>query len=85
MQAALERHDSILRKNIEAHGGHVFKTVGNAFCAVFVTASGAPEEALASQRALLAQGWDKTGPVRVRMGLHAGTANERDQTAQPVV
>ncbi len=34
MQAALARHDVILREAIEAHGGHVFKTVGDAFYAV---------------------------------------------------
>ncbi|HSH77816.1 MAG TPA: adenylate/guanylate cyclase domain-containing protein, partial [Herpetosiphonaceae bacterium] len=31
MQTALARHDAILRGVIEAHGGHVFKTVGDAF------------------------------------------------------
>src|SRR5688500_11318438 len=77
MQAALNRHDAILRDNIEGRGGHVFKTVGDAFCAVFPTAPEALEAALAAQRALLAQGWGGVGPLRVRMALHAGTANER--------
>jgi class 3 adenylate cyclase len=31
MQAALDRHDEILHNSIEGHGGHVFKTVGDAF------------------------------------------------------
>ena len=57
MQAALDRHDAILRDNIEGHGGHVFKTVGDAFCAVFPTAPEALEAALAAQRTLLAQEW----------------------------
>jgi len=52
MQGALARHDSILQKTIEGHKGHVFKTVGDAFCAVFVTAAGALEAALGAQRAL---------------------------------
>src|SRR5215212_1514591 len=30
MQAALERHDEILRSCIEEHEGYVFKTVGDA-------------------------------------------------------
>ena len=38
MRAALARHDEILRSAIEANGGHVFKTVGDAFCAAFPTA-----------------------------------------------
>ncbi len=33
MQAALARHDAILREAIEGHGGVVFKTVGDAFYA----------------------------------------------------
>ncbi len=33
MKAALQRHDHILRSAIEQHNGHVFKTVGDAFCA----------------------------------------------------
>jgi len=37
MQIALARHDVILRQGIESHGGHVFKTVGDAFFAAFIT------------------------------------------------
>jgi class 3 adenylate cyclase len=40
MKLALARHDSILRQAIETHHGKVFKTVGDAFYAVF---SGVPE------------------------------------------
>ena len=72
MQAALDRHDAILHEAIEGHGGHVFKTVGDAFCAVFATATNALEAALQAQRALLAQEWGGIGPLRVRMALHAG-------------
>jgi class 3 adenylate cyclase len=32
MKLAIERHDAILRAAIEAHRGHVFKMVGDAFC-----------------------------------------------------
>ena len=39
MHTALARHDAVLRSVIEAHGGHVFKTVGDAVCAAFATAS----------------------------------------------
>jgi class 3 adenylate cyclase len=31
MQEAVRRHDAILRATITEHGGHVFKTVGDAF------------------------------------------------------
>jgi len=38
MRSALARHDEILRSVIEERGGHVFKTVGDAFCAAFPSA-----------------------------------------------
>ena len=78
MQGALARHDEILRDAIEQHGGYVFKTVGDAFCCAFPTAPGAVEAALVAQRALLGEGSEKTGPLRVRMALHMGAAEERD-------
>jgi predicted ATPase/class 3 adenylate cyclase len=78
MQAALARHDEILKRAIEEHGGYVFKTVGDAFCAAFATAHDALEAALEAQRGLLASRWEDTGPLRVRMALHVGEAEERD-------
>jgi predicted ATPase/DNA-binding SARP family transcriptional activator len=57
MSAALARHDTLLRQAIEAHGGVVFKRVGDAFCAVFATAPEALAAALAGQRALQAEPW----------------------------
>lgn len=78
MSEALSRHDEILRTAIEAHNGHVFKTVGDAFHATFSAAPDALEAALEAQRALLHEAWDLTGPLRVRMALHTGAAEERD-------
>jgi predicted ATPase/class 3 adenylate cyclase len=78
MQAALVRHDEILRRAIEGDGGHVFKTVGDAFCSAFSTAPDALEAALEAQRGLLSSEWEHTGPLRVRMALHMGAAEERD-------
>ena len=78
MSEALARHDEILRTSIEAHDGHVFKTVGDAFHATFSTAPAALEAALEAQRALLHEEWAETGPLRVRMALHTGTAEERE-------
>jgi class 3 adenylate cyclase len=49
MSQALARHDEVLREAIEAHEGHVFKTVGNAFCGAFPTAPDALEAALEAQ------------------------------------
>ena len=39
MRFALARHDAMLREVIEKDGGYVFKTMGDAFCAVFPIAS----------------------------------------------
>jgi class 3 adenylate cyclase len=78
MQAALARHDEILRNAIEDRGGLVFKTVGDAFYAAFPIAPDALEAALASQRALCAEEWDEGCAIRLRMALHAGAAEERD-------
>src|SRR5215203_979910 len=78
MQAALSRHDEILKNAIEERGGYVFKTVGDAFCAAFPTASNALEAALSAQRAFFAAEWNESEPLRVRMALHTGAEEERD-------
>src|SRR4051812_26196535 len=78
MRTALDRHDMLLRSQIESHHGYVFKTVGDAFCAAFTSAVDALQAALDIHLALQAEAWTETGPLRVRMGLHTGTAHERD-------
>jgi predicted ATPase/class 3 adenylate cyclase/Tfp pilus assembly protein PilF len=78
MQAALVRHDEILKRAIEERGGYVFKTVGDAFCCAFWTATDALDAALEVQRTLFDEEWQETGPLRVRMALHTGAAEERD-------
>lgn len=79
MSLALARHDEILKSTIEAHGGHVFKTVGDAFCAAFATTPEAMKAALVAQRKLFAEEWpEEIGTLRVRMALHSGAAEERD-------
>ncbi len=79
MQAALARHDAILRGAIESYGGYVFKTVGDAFYAVFASAPDALRAAIAAQQALSAERWSEDlGSLRVRMALHTGTPELRD-------
>src|SRR3569833_477822 len=70
MQSALTRHDEILKEAIETTGGHVFKTVGDAFCAAFSSAPEALWTALIAQRALHDEDWEKGATIRVRMALH---------------
>jgi predicted ATPase/class 3 adenylate cyclase len=81
MRGALLQHDLLLRACIETHGGRVFKTVGDAFCAVFTNPRQAVETVLAGQQWLPALAMDTAAgimPLRVRMALHAGIADERD-------
>ena len=77
MKVALVRHDELLRSEIEAAGGYVFKTVGDAFCASFESAPMALGAAMAIQRALALEPWPQTTPIRVRMALHSGQCEER--------
>jgi predicted ATPase/class 3 adenylate cyclase len=78
MPEALRRHDNLLRTTIEAHGGHVFKTVGDAFYGVFSHTSDAAAAAADAQRALVAEDWSAIGGLAVRMALHSGSTDERD-------
>ncbi|HEY3265594.1 MAG TPA: AAA family ATPase [Armatimonadota bacterium] len=76
--AAIRRHFDILDAVVRAHGGRVFKTVGDEVCAVFPSPGAGLLAAIEGQRALLAEPWpDAVGPVRVRMGLHCGQPVER--------
>jgi predicted ATPase/class 3 adenylate cyclase len=77
MPVALARHDAIVREAIERHGGSVFKTIGDAFCAVFPSAPDAVAAALDAQRALGAEPWRLESPLRVRMAIHSGIAERR--------
>ena len=79
MTAALRRHDEVLRRIIGAHDGYVFATGGDGFAVAFPTATHGIDAAVEAQQALIADE-DSDAPVaiRVRMGLHTGTAEERD-------
>lgn len=78
MARALAQHDALLRVIFGEHGGYVFKTMGDAFCVVFASPLQAASAALAVQRRLGGESWGETGPLRVRMALHSGEAEERD-------
>jgi class 3 adenylate cyclase len=74
MRGALARHDALLRHAIKAHGGHVFKTVGDQFCAAFALAPEALAAAVAAQHSLMDEAWGEIGALRARMALHTGAA-----------
>jgi len=77
MSASLERHDAILREAIESRDGYVFTTAGDSFAAAFARATDAVDAAQAAQRQFATVSWPGP-PLRVRMGLHLGEADERD-------
>jgi predicted ATPase/class 3 adenylate cyclase len=78
MASALARHNEIVRDAVETNGGFVVKTTGDGFHAAFANASEALDAAVAAQRALQAEPWPETVPLRARMGVHTGEANRRD-------
>lgn len=78
MRVALARHDGILREQIKKHNGEVFKTIGDAFCAAFENPVDALVASTACQIALKQEAWPTDRPIKVRMALHTGTAEARD-------
>ncbi len=78
MQRAVRLHDELMRAAIGRHNGHVFKTIGDAFCAAFHLVEEAMGAALDAQRTLAEGDFADVDGIRVRMALHVGTADERD-------
>ncbi len=77
MRDAVRRHDDIVRSEIERRRGHVFKTVGDAFCAAFWTVGEALEAAVAAQQRLEGEDFAAVDGLRVRIAIHAGETDER--------
>lgn len=77
----LGAHDELLHTYIDKHRGHVVKSQGDGYMVVFSTPELGVSAALDIQRALTAKRQRsrrlRWHPIRVRMGLHTGTAIER--------
>src|SRR2546430_15426117 len=74
MADGLRAHDTIVRGTIERHGGYVFGTGGDGFCAAFSTAGDAAAAAVrAQEQARGARARQVFGPL----GVHPGGAAER--------
>jgi predicted ATPase len=78
MTAALEVHDGLVHGAVQAAGGRVFKHTGDGMIAVFDDADAAVAAALNAVGALTRHEWGDTGPLHVRVSVHAGSASERD-------
>ena len=76
MKIALQRHHEILQDAISANGGEVFQIIGDAFCAAFRTVLSAISAAVTAQKELHEEQWDLPFPIRVRIGIHTGEAEQ---------
>ena len=73
MPDLLARHNAILNQAIEAQHGFVFRVIGDSFAVSFYNASDAVQAAVDAQRSFHREAWSPA-PIRVRMGIHTGTA-----------
>lgn len=79
MREALAVHDQILADAVAQSNGSVFKTVGDAFCCAFADPKDAVFAAIGAQRTLQSREWPPgIGEIRVRAGVHSGSAVQRD-------
>lgn len=67
----LDRHDSLIRRELARHGGREVKTTGDGFLVLFDGPARAIRCALAIRRVLQAEG------VQIRIGLHSGEVEVR--------
>jgi predicted ATPase/class 3 adenylate cyclase len=74
----LGEHQRLLRAAFVEHGGREVHTEGDGFFVAFARASDAIAAAVSAQRALASQRWPDGVQVRVRMGVHTGEAEIRD-------
>src|SRR5689334_21462859 len=82
MPGLLARHHEILNRAITTHHGFIVDVVGDSFSVAFHTTSEAAEAALDIQRALHQEAWSPT-PIKVRMGIHTGTAELEGASQSP--
>ena len=78
----LQAHDRLLHTYVDRHRGHIVKSQGDGYMVVFPTPELAIGASLGIQRALSAKRQRsrrlRRTPIRVRIGLHTGTAIERE-------
>lgn len=75
----LRAHDRAVRTQVAKHHGHVVKSQGDGYMVVFGHPDDAVDAALRIQRAVTKDGrGGRRVSVRVRIGIHVGTAVARD-------
>jgi hypothetical protein len=78
MRKAVQRHDELLRATSLECGGVVVSTMGDGFAVAFTSAHAALRAAELAPERLSQEQWSTTEPVRARVGLRSGEAEERD-------
>jgi DNA-binding SARP family transcriptional activator len=80
MAAALELHDELIARTVDAHAGRLLKTKGegDATVTAFRRSSDAVAAAVDIQEAVGAASWPGGLDLRVRIALHTGEAHERE-------
>jgi class 3 adenylate cyclase len=78
MAEVLARHDALCREVVLVHGGNLVKMIGDGLHAAFVDPAAAVAAALDLQRGMATIAAESGLPARMRCGLHAGVAQERD-------
>nr|WP_209923621.1 BTAD domain-containing putative transcriptional regulator [Mycolicibacterium lutetiense] len=80
MAVALARHDELVEQVVTSRGGRLIKTrgEGDATFSVFDRPSAAAAAALELQDAILHEPWVLKAPIRIRISLHTGEAEQRD-------
>jgi predicted ATPase/class 3 adenylate cyclase len=70
----LDAHRAIVRAAMSANDGVEVACPGDGFVIAFAHAADAIDAAVSAQRDLLSHAWPEDAAIRVRMGLHSGTA-----------
>ena len=83
MPALLARHHEILNQSIQSQNGYVFQNDGDSLAVAFHSAIDALNAALGAQQLLQNEAWTPAA-IKVRMGIHTGTAKLNDGSAPTV-
>src|SRR5262245_55620336 len=75
--AELDAARQVFRERVADHGGRIVDTAGDSVLAVFDTAAGAVDAAVAVQRQLAGAGHLDDARLRFRIGVHLGDVIEK--------
>jgi class 3 adenylate cyclase len=79
MRLDLAVHDDCCRAVFAECGGRIFSSAGDSFGVVFSTPDAAVTAAVKLQQLIRAHPWTVDGGLAIRIGIHMGEAQERNQ------